>query len=65
MPNKIKVGQIWENFLGQTFEIKKIKGDMLYGVGRSRQGTPNNVIEHYTKKDLLEACRLKKNILKQ
>jgi hypothetical protein len=58
---EVKVGQIWETFLGETFEIKKIKGNMLYGIGRSRQGTPNSVIERCTKKDLLEISKLKKN----
>lgn len=58
---EIKVGQVWQTFLGETFEIKKIKGDMLYGIGRSRQGTANGFIEQISKADLIKYSKLKKN----
>ena len=37
---QIKIGQIWQNFIGQTFEVRKIKGNTIYGICRSSQGTP-------------------------
>lgn len=60
---EVKVGQIWKTPLGETFEIKKIKGNMLYGIGCSRQGTASGFIEQVSKEELIKYCKFKKTEL--
>ena len=56
MPNKVKKGSFWITCIGHVYEIKTVdtKRNMLWAQGYSRQGTPNDHIEHEYIDEFLE-----------
>ena len=53
MSEKIKRGSFWINCIGHIYEVKRVDKNMVYAQGYSRQGTPNDHIEHASVKDFL------------